>query len=199
MTIELALASSLECGALRRPTIAIMHHWPHAPLHQFSSRGTYMVTAGTYLKAHFFKSPDLLDLLQYSLLSLSKESGWQLKAWAIFSNHYHFIAESPKDPSNLKIWIAQLHQTTAHEVNCRDNTPNRKVWYQYWDSHITIQTSYLARMNYVLQNPVKHGLVSKATEYSWCSAAKFEHEATKSFIKSVNSFDYSKVKVFDDY
>ena len=35
--------------------------------------------------------------------------------------------------------------------------------------------SYLARLNYVHQNPVKHGLVRVANQYRWCSAAWLEH------------------------
>ena len=38
--------------------------WPHAPTHQLSVRGTYMVTAATYLKAHHFRDPKRLDVLQ---------------------------------------------------------------------------------------------------------------------------------------
>ena len=30
--------------------------WPHAPMHRLSEAGTYFVTAGTYLKAHHFRT-----------------------------------------------------------------------------------------------------------------------------------------------
>lgn len=117
----------------------------------------------------------------------------------MFSNHYHFVAKSPPVPSNLRTLIAKLHHDTAVKINELDNTLNRKVWYQYWDSKITIHTSYLARLNYVHQNPVKHGIVLKASYYPWCSAGQFELLANRSFVKSVYSFDYSKVKVFDEF
>jgi len=31
-------------------------NWPHAPLHRLTEKGTYMVTAGTYRKDHFFSA-----------------------------------------------------------------------------------------------------------------------------------------------
>ena len=33
--------------------------WPHAPTHQLGVRGTYFVTASTYLKAHHFRGRPL--------------------------------------------------------------------------------------------------------------------------------------------
>src|SRR4029450_1080720 len=31
--------------------------WPHAPTHRLSECGAYFVTAGTYHKAHYFRTP----------------------------------------------------------------------------------------------------------------------------------------------
>ncbi|MGZ3632738.1 MAG: hypothetical protein ACXWM7_00200 [Parachlamydiaceae bacterium] len=36
-----------------------------------------------------------MDYLHSLLLELARKYGWNLEAWAIFSNHYHFIAQSP--------------------------------------------------------------------------------------------------------
>ena len=176
-----------------------MANWPHAPLHLLRERGVYMVTAGTYLKEHHFRTEERLKNLHDALLMLCGEFGWKLHAWAVFSNHYHFIAESSADPSSLRSLIAKLHQSTAAKLNSQDGTPKRKLWHQFWDTRITIQTSYLARLNYVHQNPVKHGLVSEASAYPWCSALQFEKEANRSFVISVYSFDFSRLNVFDEF
>jgi hypothetical protein len=65
--------------------------WPHAPLHRLSEHGTYLVTAGTFRKEHHFGPTDRRDQLAAALLSAAKEAGWRLEAWAVFSNHYHFV------------------------------------------------------------------------------------------------------------
>ncbi len=75
----------------------------------------------------------------------------------------------------------------------------RKVWFQYWDSRITFERSYLARLNYVHYNPVKHGVTANATNYPWCSAAWFDQNAPTSFVKTVKSFKTDKLKVPDDF
>lgn len=137
----------------------LMQHWPHAPPHKTVVSGTYMVTAATYQKSLHFHSEERLEFLQNNLLQLAKQYCWELQAWAILSNHYHFISASPSDPGNLSVFLSHLHVTTAKYVNDKDATPNRRVWWQYWDSCITYPYSYFARLNYVHQNPVRHGLV----------------------------------------
>ena len=66
--------------------------WPHAPTHQLSGQGTYFVTVSTYQKAHHFHGAKRLRVLHRGLLSVAGKFGWQFEAWAVFSNHYHFIA-----------------------------------------------------------------------------------------------------------
>jgi hypothetical protein len=39
------------------------------------------------------------------------------------------------------------------------------VWYNFRDTRLTYEKSYLARLNYVYQNAVKHGLVPVANQY----------------------------------
>jgi putative transposase len=170
-----------------------MNNWPHAPLHKTLVKGTYMVTAATYKKVSYFHSPARIQL------QLAKSYQWQLQAWAVLANHYHFIAQSPQDPKTLTSFISQLHVKTSRYINDLDKTPNRQVWWQYWDSHITYQYSYLARLNYVNQNPVRHGLVNDSKDYPWCSGSWFQKMNQPSFVKTVNSFKIDKVKVIDDF
>jgi putative transposase len=55
------------------------------PPHQLSQRGAYFVTAGTYLKLHHFPSPQRLRILHRDLLTVARDFGWHLEAWAVFS------------------------------------------------------------------------------------------------------------------
>ena len=173
--------------------------WPHAPIHRLGEHGTYIVTAGTYQKDHYFRGPQRLDHLEANLLRIAKEFGWQLEAWAVFSNHYHFVAQGMPDARSLRAALTALHSTTAREVNRLDATPDRKVWHNYWDTQLTYEKSYLARLNYVHQNPVKHGLVLVANQYPWCSAAWFERTASAAQVKTIYSFRTDQVHISDDF
>ncbi len=173
--------------------------WPHAPAHRLGEKGAYIVTAGTYQKRHFLNSPIRLDLVLSLLFQYAGEFEWQLQAWAVLSNHYHFVAFSPDHPQSLKPVPGKLHEAITKELNAEEGIAGRKVFFQYWDTHITFQRSYLARLNYVHQNPVHHRIVRTASEYPWCSAAWFERSARPAFVKSVYSFKIDRVNVRDDF
>ncbi|MGD9417295.1 MAG: transposase [Verrucomicrobiota bacterium JB025] len=174
-------------------------HWPHAPPHRLSLNGTYMVTAGTYLKVDYFAGKCRLEVLHRGLLSVAHEFGWRLEAWAVFSNHYHFVGAAPSDPAGLSAMLGKLHGKTATWINRLDGTSGRKVWHNFRETRLTHEKSYLARLHYVHRNPVKHGLVHKADAYPWCSANWFEKQAPASRVKTVYSFPTDRLKVGDDY
>jgi putative transposase len=108
-----------------------MAEWPHAPIHQLDERGAYIVTAGTYLKHNLFAGAERLTLLHGTLLELAPRYGWRLQAWAVFSNHYHFVAISPADPHTLRDLIGHLHSDTARRIDPLDEAPGRRVWFNY--------------------------------------------------------------------
>ncbi len=174
-------------------------HWPHAPHHRLSERGTYMVTAGTYQKIHAFAGSARLEVLHRGLLAVAEEFDWRLEAWAVFSNHYHFIGHSPEDPASLSLMLGKLHQRTAKWVNQLDARAGRKVWHNFWETRLTHEKSYMARLNYVHQNAVKHRLTLTAKAYPWCSAGWFEKTASSAQVNTIYSFQTDRLKVMDDY
>jgi putative transposase len=176
--------------------------WPHAPTHRLCDAGTFMVTAGTYKKAHHFRSKERLDVLQRGLLKLATQWGWQIEAWAVFSNHYHFVAHSPRNTDSaesLGLMIKELHAKTAVWVNRLDGASGRKIWHNYYESKLTFEKSYFARLKYTHHNAVHHGLVRVANQYPWCSASWFEQTASPSQIKTIYQFPSDRVSVLDDY
>ena len=99
-----------------------------------------------------------------------------------------FCGLSPSTPSE-----------SARELNQLDQCLGRKVWYNFWDTKLTYERSYLARLNYVHQNAVRHGLVPVANQYPWCSAAWFERTASPAAVKTIYGFKIDRLNVDDDY
>jgi putative transposase len=174
-------------------------NWPHGPAHWLFEPGLYIVTAGTYQKLPHLSSPLRLDFFLDSLFRCARQFGWNLRAWSVLPNHYHFVAASPSDSGNLRKFLGKLHMQTARQLNLLDETPGRKVWFQFWESHITFERSYLARLNYVHHNPARHGVVPLAENYRWCSAAWFARNALPAVVNTVKSFKTDRVNVPDDF
>ena len=173
--------------------------WPHAPIHRLGSDGVYMVTGATLYKKPVFSTSEKLTSLETEILTLAKIYCWQLEAWAVFMNHYHLIARGEKGAAQLDTYIKHLHSVTALDLNAREKMNGRQVWYNYWETKLTYERSYLTRLNYVHQNAVKHGLVKVANQYQWCSAAWFERTASPGAVKTIYSFKTDRLKISDDY
>jgi hypothetical protein len=86
---------------------------------------------------------------------------------------------NPRNRRHCAASSANFISLSAHEVNRGQNEPGRKVWLQYWESQITFHRSFLARLNYVHQNGVHHGIVRRASLYQWCSAGWFLRKARR--------------------
>jgi putative transposase len=172
--------------------------WPHAPIHRLNTAGTYIVTVGAYRKEHFFHDSERLDCLTAALQRAASEHHWELQAWAIFSNHYHFVAES-EDPKTLREMTMQANSLSARFVNNLDHRSGRTIWHQYWNTQITFPRSFFARLNYVHSNAVRHGVVPQAELYPWCSAGWFARNAPPAFRRAVMNFPWNEVKIPDEY
>jgi putative transposase len=178
---------------------AIYKSYPHNPPHYFVPNAMYIVTGSMLYKKHVLMDDKRKALVLQILLERAAYWRWELEAWAILENHYHFISRAPENPLTLEKLIRQIHSKTAVELNKQDGTPGRKVWYNYWDTCITHETSYFARMHYVHLNPVKHGLVENAEDYPFCSYRWFLEKADDEFRESVMNQPIDRVEIEDDF
>ncbi|MDP9193227.1 MAG: hypothetical protein M3P06_16135 [Acidobacteriota bacterium] len=174
-----------------------MNDWPHAPIHRFTTEGIFFATGSTYLKRHHYRDRQSLDAFADMFFGLARDHAISLQAWTFFSNHYHLVAQCAGEA--LRLMLSELHSRQAIACNRRDNAEGRKVWYQFRDTELTFERSWLARLRYTHENPVKHGLVRVPSEYPWCSASWFERNASPSFVRSVRSFKIDRLNVIDDF
>lgn len=177
----------------------IYRSYPHNPPHLFRPNAIYMITGAILGKRLLLNSNDRKKFFCQTLFGYVQHYGWELEAWAVLSNHYHLIARAPENATNLSRLIQALHSKTAILCNALDGTPGRQVWYNYWDTCIDYERSYLARLHYVHTNPVRHGLVQDAQEYPFCSYRWFVERADANFRGQVFAQPIDRVRVRDNF
>jgi putative transposase len=82
-------------------------------------------------------------------------------------NHVHFFCSAELDAKSLPVFMQAWKQWTsnrvAHELNF-----SGKVWQEEFFDHILRPTeSYSQKWDYVRENPVCAGLVSKVEDWPW--------------------------------
>jgi REP-associated tyrosine transposase len=173
--------------------------YPHNPPHYFVSNAMYMITGAVLQNQALLNENRKREFVLETLLERAKVLGWNLQAWAILNNHYHFIAQAPNNANTLSKLIRQLHSLTAIQLNRWDKTPGRQVWFNYWDSCITFEKSYLARLRYVHMNPIKHRLVDDALDYPFCSYRWFVEQGNDHLKEQVFKQPIDALKIFDNF
>jgi putative transposase len=173
--------------------------WHHAPPHIFVPCHRYMISAGTLHKVHLFTSPSKLAMLEKILLDVLTEYMWDIRAWSVFSNHYHFVGISPENVERMSMMLNKIHGCSAREVNMLDNAEGRRVWFENWDTCLNNEREYLSHLNYVHHNAVHHGLVKDPCEYPYCSAKRFYGEPDELFRRKVLDAKYGHGEIEDDF
>jgi len=87
----------------------------------------------------------------------------------------------------------------SKNINNLNKKPGTKIWWNYWDTCLTYENSYYARLNYIHFNPVKHGYVDNAKKWEFSSYKefyKFDYTNAKRIEKE---FPFDRVKVYDDF
>ena len=96
--------------------------YPHNPPHYFAPNAMYIVTGAILDKQHLLSGDKRKVFFLQTLFERSELLGWNLEAWAILNNHYHFIAQAPEDSTTLVKLIRQIHSITAIQINRQDGT-----------------------------------------------------------------------------
>ena len=129
-----------------------------------------------------------------------EDEGWILEDWVILDNHYHLMVNAPANPLFLGKIIKEIHRFNALWLKKHLNIPKGIiVWYNYWDSCITYEESYFARLNYIWFNPVKHRYVEDPEDWihgSYFLRLKKEEE----YLKVINKrYPIEKLRIFVDF
>ena len=127
----------------------------HYPLHIYEDDTMYFITARTINKEKFFNTIEKKKIFQQVLKSVLEKYSYYLHAWIVLDNHYHFLMKIMTG-ENLKLFIKDLHSTSARKINELENQKGRKVWFQYWDYCPRNVKDFYQHFNYIHHNPVKH-------------------------------------------
>jgi len=141
--------------------------YPHNPPHVLADNTPYFITGAIYQKRPLLRDPQLKQLLLERIKECFAKHDWELHHWVILDNHYHLLGQSGVGNKLPKI-IKNIHAFTGYYIQQATHTRER-VWWNYWDYCPRNEQDYMIRLNYLLNNPVKHGYVTNLYDYPFSS------------------------------
>jgi putative transposase len=159
-----------EVLAWRKEHARRWHSPPHRP--NFGNR-QFLITAACYEHAPYIgSSPQRMDAFSASLLYVFQQHADATVAWCILPNHYHALIESTHILQVLHE-LGQFHGRTSYAWNREENARGRHVFHRAAERFMRSERHFMATLNYVHHNPVRHGYVATWTEWPWSSAAEY--------------------------
>ena len=126
----------------------------------------HVTQRGNRRETVFFGDEDYqayLDLLEAALA----KSNSQVWAWCLMPNHVHLVVV-PTDAEGLRRSVADAHRRYSARINTRNRWTGH-LWQGRYGSVVMDEDHLIRAIAYVSLNPVRAGLVKRATDWRWSS------------------------------
>jgi REP element-mobilizing transposase RayT len=142
-------------------------------LHHLDIEGcVYFITSCTEERQTIFSVESCAQVVMDSFLFGRSNLWYYLLGFVVMPNHVHLAIA----PRYRKIpWIMQgLKGYTARRINMMINSKGRLWQSGYHDFILNDIPKIKRKLVYIEENPVRLGLVSRATDYKFSSAGRYE-------------------------
>lgn len=115
----------------------------------------------------YLKMPNIAAIVANSIHQGSG-SEYNLHAWVIMPNHVHLLLTPI---SNVSKFLQRLKGASALQANQQLGLLHKPFWQtESYDRLVRDNSEFQRVTNYIVQNPVKAGLVASQHQYPWSSA-----------------------------
>ena len=126
----------------------------------------YHIAIGANEKQNIFTKPSINQMVTNTLKNSAKLYGYELIAYCLMPDHLHILVQAGEDAKDLREFVR------GFKSYCSVATPvatNRKLWQRGFYEHILRKEENVADVaEYILNNPVRKGLVEEMDQYGWC-------------------------------
>ena len=143
---------------------------PH-PLRGFDYKGHtyYSLTWNCDYREPFFKQSDRVNLVWQQFLRASAETDIVIDAYCFMPDHVHKLVHGQTLEANAKDYMRRAKQYSGFYFSKGFKT---KLWQRYGYDHILRRDDEPRKtVRYIIENPVRRGLVAKPEDYPYTGSA----------------------------
>jgi len=137
-------------------------------LHREDPGNAYSITFRT---ATGYSLTDAAKDITFDTIKFHADKKYKLYACVVMKTHVHIILLPLEESKDNFFSLAQImHSIKSYSANKIQRTLNKKgsVWLnENYDRIVRDADDYLEKINYVIFNPVKAGLVGESKDYKW--------------------------------
>jgi REP-associated tyrosine transposase len=166
----------------------------HSPPHRKGDKTRYHITAACYEHKHIIgASSNRMLEFEETLINLADQYSEKMHCWVLLPNHYHILLKTDKIFELLKEFGC-LHGRTSYNWNGEENSRGRKVWCNALEHAIKSERHFWATVNYIHNNPVRHGYIKHWQEWIFSNANDYLESIGKDKASNIwEKYDISKM------
>ncbi|MEN0106361.1 MAG: transposase [Pseudomonas sp.] len=133
---------------------------------------------------------DHIELLRTAFRQVMQRHPWVLEAIVILPDHLHALCTLPPDDADFSLRWRQIKSAFSRALprsetisRSRKSKGERGIWQRrFWEHRIRDEADFNRHVEYIHNNPRKHGHVSRVVDWPWSSF----HRYVKNGIVSVD-------------
>lgn len=149
--------------------------FPKRPrLKNFDYEGSfiYSVTILTRGKQNLFDAQEKVNLVFGILRETASGKEFSILAYCFMPDHLHLLLAGKTGDADLQKFISLFKQKSGYEFK---KTYNKKLWHlSYYDHILRRDEDVLTTARYILNNPVRKGLVDNFKDYPCSGSLVFD-------------------------
>ncbi len=122
-----------------------------------------------------------IDLLRESVREVKRQHPFDIEAIVVLPEHLHTIWRLPKNDSDyanrwrlIKSAFSRQLPKDEYIRPSRIKKQERGIWQRrYWEHYIRDEKDWIAHINYIHHNPVKHGCVKRMEDWPYSSIHRY--------------------------
>ena len=138
---------------------------PRWPDFDYIGKYRYFLTFCTHDRREIFKEDDVVYLVWSQILRAAGEHCFNVIAHVAMPDHVHLLVEGTLEECHLRSFAGRAKQASGFEYKKREGL---ELWQpSYFDHVLRDEEATLTFVRYIVDNPVRAGLVSRAEDYPY--------------------------------
>ncbi|MBN1378318.1 MAG: transposase [Gammaproteobacteria bacterium] len=137
--------------------------------------GTYFFTVNLLRREGNELLTQHIALLRGAVLDVRRRHPFEIRGWVVLPDHLHCVIELPVNDTDyavrwrlIKSQFSKALPKTERRSRVRIQRGERGIWQRrYWEHLIRDEKDYIAHMDYIHINPLKHGLVERVIDWPY--------------------------------
>ena len=132
----------------------------------------YFITIRSHAFKHHFVNGKAVRKLIDILKNAAVQEGFSVWAYCFMPDHLHLLIEGKNSSADMKTFVRSFKQKTAYWFK---STYGAQLWgVNYYEHVLRNDEATRAVARYIIQNPLRKGLVEDCSNYPYSGSFEFE-------------------------